>query len=154
MIDLFFVYWFLKRLASPFEEWDAYEMGVIDDKGNILIPKNQRSRDQKKAFTKGHVMVLNMKKLIEKVPVAQKKIATYAAALWLIKEGRIVESQMSEDVLLEYIEEVSHLYEEAPVNNIGSGNVAGAGINGPDDVVMRKTAMELYKKKNKKKREK
>ena len=34
VIDLFLLYQFIKRLATPFKEWDAYELGIIDAKGN------------------------------------------------------------------------------------------------------------------------
>ena len=36
IVDLFLVYQFVKRLATPFEKWDAYELGIIDEDGNRL----------------------------------------------------------------------------------------------------------------------
>ena len=36
VIDLFLLYQFIKRLATPFKEWDAYELGIIDAKGKQL----------------------------------------------------------------------------------------------------------------------
>ena len=33
IVDLFLVYQFIRRLATPFKEWKAYELGIIDDKG-------------------------------------------------------------------------------------------------------------------------
>ena len=41
VVDLFLVYQFIRRLATPFNKWDAYKEGVIDDKGNILIKKKR-----------------------------------------------------------------------------------------------------------------
>jgi len=47
-VDLFLVYQFLRRLTTPFVEWDAYKYGVIDKDGNILKDKNQRKTQDEK----------------------------------------------------------------------------------------------------------
>ena len=39
VIDIYLVYQFLRRLATPFEKWDAYKTGVIDKEGKILVDK-------------------------------------------------------------------------------------------------------------------
>ena len=39
-VDLYIVYQFIRRLATPFKEWPAYKTGVIDERGNIK--KNKR----------------------------------------------------------------------------------------------------------------
>ena len=58
VMDLYKVYEFLKRLATPFEKWPAYKEGIIDKEGNILIKKNDRNTlDQKKAFQIFDLMV-------------------------------------------------------------------------------------------------
>jgi len=48
VVDLFLVYQFIRRLATPFDKWDAYKEGIIDDKGKVLIKKkdftNSRQR--------------------------------------------------------------------------------------------------------------
>ena len=46
-VDIFMVYQFLKRLALPYDKWDAYKTGVIDKDGNIITPKNKRDFQQK-----------------------------------------------------------------------------------------------------------
>ena len=80
------VYQFLKRLATPFKKWDAFKSGVINDKGDILIKKNKRTQEQKKSFQIFDVMILKLKRLLGKIPGGKTRIASYAAALWLIKE--------------------------------------------------------------------
>ena len=51
VVDLFLVYSFIRKLVTPFEKWDAYEEGIIDEKGNILISRKDYSNNsQKKAF--------------------------------------------------------------------------------------------------------
>ena len=37
-IDLFVTYRFIKLLVTPFEKTDAYKLGVIDEKGNRIMP--------------------------------------------------------------------------------------------------------------------
>ena len=86
VVDIFMVYQFLKRLATPFKKWDAFKSGVINDKGDILIKKNKRTQEQKKSFQIFDVMILKLKRLLGKIPGGKTRIASYAAALWLIKE--------------------------------------------------------------------
>lgn len=100
VVDLFLVYQFVRRLATPFNKWDAYESGVIDDKGNVLIKKKDRTREQKKTFGIYDVMIRNLKRLLAKVPGGDSKLASYAAALFLIKEYKAFtpESTLTEDM--------------------------------------------------------
>ena len=64
MFDLFLVYQFIRRLATPFADWEAFKLGIIDENGNIL----KKRRDlltiaERKAFGVYDVMVLNLNKL-------------------------------------------------------------------------------------------
>ena len=36
VMDLFLIYQFLKRLSTPFKDWDAYKHGIIDADGKVL----------------------------------------------------------------------------------------------------------------------
>jgi len=36
MIDLFLIYQFIRRLATPFKRLEAYKLGIIDENGKIL----------------------------------------------------------------------------------------------------------------------
>lgn len=115
-VNIFMVYQLIKRLTSPFEKWDAYETGVIDKDGNIIIPSRERNREQKKSFQMFDVMVLNMKKLLAKIPGGSSRFASYSAALFLLKED------VSENNLETNFKK--YLAEDAPTNAIGSGNIA------------------------------
>ena len=167
VMDLYKVYEFLKRLATPFEKWPAYKEGIIDKEGNILIKKNDRNTlDQKKVFQIFDLMVLKLKRLVGKIPGGKTKIANYAAALWLIKEGVDWDDKTEEDILnediserfLEYVHEVNNrkfetFYktvsnEEAPANAAGSGAIAGMGVNGPSDIkVVSRNTKKMRRKK-------
>lgn len=97
LVDLFLVYQFIRRLTTPFIEWDAYKYGVIDKDGNILKNKSQRKTQEEKDSLKTYdVMILNLKRLLEKLPGGSSRLASYAAALWLIREW----NHFSEDSLL------------------------------------------------------
>ena len=82
IVDLFLVYQFIKRLATPFKEWEAYKLGIIDEKGNQLVKRKQfRKQKEHDAFGIFDLMITKLKKLLEKVPGGKTRIASYAAAL-------------------------------------------------------------------------
>ena len=67
VVDVFMVYQFLKRLATPFNKWDAFKTGVIDRQGNIITKKRQRTAEQNKSFKIFDVMILRLKRLLGKI---------------------------------------------------------------------------------------
>lgn len=144
IVDLYLVYQFVKRLATPFNKWKAFELGIIDDKGNILKPrKTLTTSDERSAFGIYDLMILNIKKTLAKIPGGATKLASYAAALYLIKEwnhfssdSMLNESVSDKDLEMSmkiFVEQYIHsLFEDGAItNNVGSGNIAGAGV-GPD----------------------
>ena len=113
LVDLFLVYSFIRRLATPFKEWDAYKLGIIDERGNVLRKrKTLKLAKERSAFGIFDVMVLNLKKLLEKVPGGQTRIASYAAALYLIREWNHFSdgSLLSEDITDEQLDESIELF--------------------------------------------
>ena len=156
IVDLFMVYQFLRRLATPYEKWPSFATGVIDKDGKIIVKKNKRNPEQKKSFGVFDVMIMKLKNLLGKIPGGRTRIASYAAALYLVKEGQDY-SKTEEEVLsentdllyLEYVEQFRKMYEEAPANSAGAGNIAGMGVGGPDDVKVSKKKQKSYKQRNK-----
>ena len=118
VVDLFLVYQFIRRLATPFNKWEAFETGVIDDKGNILVKKKDRTSAQKKSFKVFDVMVRNMKRLLAKLPGGSTRLASYAAALFLIKEHKAFtpESLITEDMDEDDLEKSLELFYEGYLN--------------------------------------
>lgn len=166
VVDLFLVYQFLKRLATPFNEWDAYELGIIDERGTILKKRSQLQRvKEREAFGIFDLMILNIKRLIEKVPGGKSRVASYAAALFLIKEDwqKMTEEEL-EKAIEDYFDSLTldestdfkfELFsklidEDAPTNSAGGGAIAGMGYNGPNDIKVPPAAANRYKKKNEK----
>ena len=122
MIDLFVVYSFIKKLVTPFDEWSAFKSGVIDAKGNIL-KKERNTKEEKESFTVWDKLILNIKKTLAKLPGGSTKLATYAAALYLLKEHKDI---LENESLL--TEEMSIIIEDGIANTVGSGAVAGLGV--------------------------
>lgn len=101
VVDLFLVYQFVRRLATPFEKWDAYKLGIIDKDGNVLRKrKTLKTSKEENAWGLYDIMLANIKKLLGKVPGGSSKLASYAAALFLIKEYKHFtdESLLNEDM--------------------------------------------------------
>jgi hypothetical protein len=117
VIDLYLVYQFIRRLVTPFTEWEAYKLGIIDERGNVLRKRRElRLQPEIRAFGVFDVMILNLKKLLEKLPAGQTRIASYAAALWLIREhkaftpGSLLTEDLSDEQLFESAESFFYSY--------------------------------------------
>lgn len=126
IVDLFLVYNFVKRLATPFKEWQAYKLGIIDENGNVLKKrKDLTTIAERNAFGIYDVMILNIKKLLAKVPGGSTRLASYAAALYLIREWKHFSdsSILTEDISDELIEESILLFYDRYVNYIIAENV-------------------------------
>ena len=88
LVDSVIAYRILRMLTIPFEETDAYKLGIIDARGKELKRMSQlHTGNELAAYTILHRMVYRIKRIIEKVPVDNKRIITFAAALSLIKEN-------------------------------------------------------------------
>ena len=154
IVDLFLVYNMVKRLATPFNEWEAYKLGIIDERGNLLKSrKNLRTIKERDAFGLYDLMILKLKRLVEKVPGGKTRLGSYAAALYLVKEGKLYTEETSDKILEEEFmkyyttlseDDINIRFEEI-VNTAGGGNVAGLP---PDDpVVSKKSQKKLLKRK-------
>lgn len=169
IVDLFLVYSFIRRLTTPFEKWDAYKQGVIDKDGNILkTKKNRNTRADKESFGIFDLMVLKLKKLLAKIPGGSTQLATYSAALWLIREWNhfstdsllnesVSERQIDESLDLFFStycyytgleEDVNQKMQETPTVNVGSGAIAGLGVGPQGEPGLTPAQMKKYKKKN------
>lgn len=88
VLDTFVLYQFIRKLSTPFIHWKMYEKGIIDANGDFLQPKELRTADQLASYSYLDVLILNLKKLMGKVPYGSTRIATFAAALYLLREGK------------------------------------------------------------------
>jgi hypothetical protein len=138
--DIIFTYSFLKRLVTPFNKTRAYELGIIDERGAKL--KDPKTKEELNSFSTFERLVFNIKKIIERLPGGKSKIASYAAALFLIREHKSPKESYTEREIVEeleknmaYLEEhdiktfKNFRKEDAPANATGS-SVAGTGDDG------------------------
>lgn len=88
--DLVYTFRFLTLLVTPFEKTKAFEAGIIDKNGKKNKDFSTNTVDARDAlrdyYTPFHRLVFNVKRLIAKVPGGESRLASYAAALYLIKE--------------------------------------------------------------------
>lgn len=117
-VDLFVAYQFVKLLSTPWEETDAYKLGIIDEKGEILKRRRQlRTSEEKKAYTIFHTLVWNIKRILDKLPPSRTRLGSFAASLWLLKEHYEISydtpnfnMQPTIDGLAKYLKENHSLY--------------------------------------------
>ena len=94
VIDALIAYRLLKLLVTPFKKTKAYQMGIIDDKGKVLIkakqfnqkiPANKRA-EAKKAYTLLIRFVFNLKRLLSKIGIRGALGSAAAAAVAFFRE--------------------------------------------------------------------
>ena len=103
-VDLFLTYKFIRLLVTPWKKTEAFDAGVIDAKGKLLVKVKDQTNAQAKTYTVFHRLVFNLKRILEKVPFGKTKIASYAAALFLLKE----ETGMAEEDILKVLEDLGY----------------------------------------------
>ena len=107
-VDSIIAYRILRMLVTPFTETDAYRLGIIDANGKELKKMNQLNTvDEKDAYSILHRMIFRLKRIIEKVPVENKKLASFAAALALVKEHANVDKEPL-DLEAQYLEKLQY----------------------------------------------
>ncbi len=100
--DLVYTFRFLRLLTTSFEDTEAFKLGIIDKDGKrqkSFTLDNMEDRDNyRNYYTPFHRLVFNIKKIMAKAPGGGSKLASYAAALFLLKEkfsmsqGKILEA--------------------------------------------------------------
>jgi hypothetical protein len=158
-------------LTTPFEETEAYRLGIIDAQGKVLKKeKDLNTAEETDAYTLLNRMVFRLKRILNKVPFENKRFLSFAAALALVRENVYVEDDMLEEMLLVTMEEdsvkeeavllesngfvsfKSFINEDGAVggmiaNVAGAGKIAGLGI-GPEGEpgIKKKTKKRLFRR--------
>ena len=94
-VDVYYTFRFLRQLVTPWNETKAFKLGLVDQDGKLI--RRARTPEERDAYTLFFRLVYNIKRLLNKVPFGKTKLASYAAALWLIKEN----TKMSEGAVFE-----------------------------------------------------
>jgi len=85
----YIVYEIIKKLVAPFKQSQAYKLGIVDERGKVLRPRHTlKTQEEKDAYTILDTMIFNIKRMIEKLPGGKSRLASFAAALWLIREAK------------------------------------------------------------------
>ena len=135
-VDLFVTYRFIKLLTTPFDKTEAFKLGIIDEKGNRIMPDpvggvrqtkpaTLGTTAEKNAYTILHKLIFNIKKIFSKVPGLRTKVGTYAAALFLLKDTfkeSVDDPDMFEKEFMKYLKEEGH-----ELDNTMSEEVIGFG---------------------------
>lgn len=142
-IDNLIAFKVLYMLVQPFDKTEAYKLGVIDKDGKLLVPTKDQTPQQKNAYNYLDRLVINLKRLLAKVPGGSSKFASMVAALYLIKEDTKLTNKQLEEKFNDIIEKLEQqkitLVEEELVvedflsllEEVGAApaNVTGAGVS-------------------------
>ena len=125
-IDAFITFRFLKLLVTPFDKTEAYNLGIIDKRGKVLRKYKTLERiEERQAYTILHRLVFNIKKLIEKVPGGKSRVASYAAALFLLKDTfkeHVEDPNMFEKGLMESLKQQGVEFDDTIVEEVTLDN--------------------------------
>tara|TARA_R110001592_G_scaffold61672_11_gene188363 strand:- start:8984 stop:9568 length:585 start_codon:yes stop_codon:yes gene_type:complete len=111
--DLLYTFRFLTLLVTPFDKTKAFEEGIIDADGKRIKTYKKGTEAYKEYYTPFHRLVFNVKRLMSKVPGGGSRLASYAAALYLIKENySISEKKLLKDLQEAGIDSTDLLAEE------------------------------------------
>ena len=109
----------LTLLIQPFTDYDAYKLGIIDDQGNVLRHYNTLNKADEKAATNYlYRIVINIKKLIAKLPMGDWYMRHLATSLFLIKESydnQEMDLSLLEDKFFSILESEELISEELAV---------------------------------------
>ena len=95
VIDALIAYRLVKLLVTPFKKTKAYQLGIIDEKGKVLIkakdikklPYNKRA-EATKAYTLLIRFVFNLKRLLAKIGIRGPLGSAAAAAIAFFREEK------------------------------------------------------------------
>ena len=86
-VDSIIAFRILHMLVTNFEDTEAYRLGIIDKNGKELKHmKDLNTVQMRDAYTLLHRLVFRLKRIINKVPIENKKLVSLAAAYSLIRE--------------------------------------------------------------------
>lgn len=148
VVDMYMAYSIVRKLITPFNKMPAFQRGLIDAQGNFLKARKDFNSSDSSALGYVDVMVINLKKILAKIPGGASRLGTIAAAMYLLKSDPIKLKEGYYDESHDLVEELSNL-EQAIINIMEDGAVAvnsTAGIAGlpPDKPPVSKKIQKQY----------
>lgn len=103
--DAVYTFRFIRILTKKWVDMEAYDLGIIDENGKALKKSRElKTQEEKNAYTTFHRLVFNIKRIIQKLPFGKSTLASYAAALFLLKESEDIPEL--ETILESYVDEL------------------------------------------------
>jgi len=118
VMDTVIVFRVLKLLTTKWVDQAAYAEGLIDEKGKRI--KSVKKPKDKNNYTYLHRLIFNLKRILELLPFGKTRLASYAAALALIKEGYGVDTPYLEESFYKHLKltgQHTHLLEDYKETN-------------------------------------
>lgn len=98
-IDNLAAFRILYMLVTPFDQTDAFKLGVIDKDGNVLVKIRDQTPAQRDAYDMLDRLVFSLKRLLGKLPGGKSQIASLAAAYYLVKEAYENKTTITQDLV-------------------------------------------------------
>lgn len=153
--DLVYTFRFLKLLVTKFEDTEAYRVGIIDADGNRLkdydkkMSTVQGREDYANYYTPFIRLVFNVKKLMAKAPGGSSRIASYAAALYLLKERfGIPESKIEKAIKEVGLDPTDFMMEQSMWFVLEDGRLSPGSYRLSNDKVLNSSLEELARAKD------
>lgn len=148
MIDQLLAFKILMMLVKPFKETRAFELGIVDESGKLLIrPSEFKTSEQKEAYNILTRLVFNLKRIINKTPGGESKLKNIAAAYFLVKENmdcdvNEVELELEYNAILRtdavLVEEAIDVLRFLQMHEDAPANATGAAVSTNEPVIKRK----------------
>ena len=127
--DIYYTFRFLKTLVTKWEDMPAYKLGLIDDEGKYIWDKEKSmTGEEKDAYTIFHRLVFNIKRLMQKIPFGRSRLASYAAALFLLREHTKMSEEDIAKVLADAGVDIDSFLPEETQWNIQEDNQLSPGM--------------------------
>jgi hypothetical protein len=110
----------LYKLVTPFDQTEAFKLGIIDAKGKVLRPASTLHTDtEKDAYNYLDRLIFNVKRLINKLPGGESKLKNLTAAYFMVREKIETKSSYINEkqfvALVEKLDRVTLVEEELAV---------------------------------------
>lgn len=160
LVDNLLAFRILYMLVRPFEETDAYKLGIIDAQGKVLKKHNTlKTSEERDAYNYLTRLIFNLKRILNKLPGGENKLKNIIAAYWLVKEcyeKRTTTAFLEEkfESLIDTINKnnITLVEEEILVKKFfeDAANITGAGVSTNEPVIkprkVKKDGVEVIKR--------
>ena len=109
-IDFLISYRIIKGLITPFNKTKAFQLGIIDEKGEVLKKsKELRTVKEREAYTVLDRFIFNLKRILKKVGLGGRLGSFAAPTALFIKENKSFEQHKTliESAVISYLKETN-----------------------------------------------